>query len=161
AIVLWDAATRKPLRQFDGPAGGGAAFSADGKTLAARDPNNQISLRETATGQERLLLSGHVNRDYIAALAFAPDGRRLVSVSDDTTALIWDVTGRMSDGKLPPARLAAKEMDTIWSELASEGGRRPYLGLWALVAAGPDAVAFLDEKLKPLSVEAAQIDKLI
>jgi WD40 repeat protein len=161
AIVLWDAATRKPLRQFDGPAGGGAAFSHDGKTLAARDPNNQITLRETATGQERLLLPGHINRDFIAALAFAPDGRRLVSVCDDTTALIWDVTGRMRDGRFPPAKLTAKELDGIWSDLASEGGRRPYVGIWALVAAGPDAVPFLEEKLKPLAVEAAQIDKLI
>jgi hypothetical protein len=160
-IVLWDATTRKPLRHFDSPGGAGAAFSADGKTLAAADPNHQITLREAATGQERLLLPGHVNRDFIAALAFAPDGRRLISVCDDTTALIWDVTGRLRDGQLLAAKLTERELNGIWSDLAGEGGRRAYLGIWALIAAGPDAVPFLEARLKPLTVEAAQVEKLI
>ncbi len=157
AIVLWDVASRKPLRQFDGPAGGGsgAAFSFDGRTLATRDASNQVILRETATGQERLLLPGHPGRDFVWALAFAPDGRRLVSVSDDTTALIWDVWGR------PPDKLAARDLDAIWHGLASDNGGRAYRGIGALAANPGAALPFLRDKLKPLTVEPQQITQLV
>lgn len=160
AIVVWDIATRKALRTFDGPSAGGtsAAFSADGKTLAARDKNNQITLRESITGQERLLLPGHVDRDYLWALAFAPDGRRLISACDDTTALIWDSTG---NGTNAAAKLTARDLDTIWADLAHEKGDRAYRGIWALTTDPTDALPYLQEKLKPVAVDPKRLDALI
>jgi WD40 repeat protein len=65
------------------------AFSPDGRTLAAESAGHRIRLWEVPTGRVRLTLPGHQAK--ILSLAFAPDGRRLISGSDDTTALVWDV----------------------------------------------------------------------
>jgi RNA polymerase sigma factor (sigma-70 family) len=89
-VVQWDAATAKELRRLAQRAGP-ITYSADGKTLAALDPKRMtIHLHDATTGAERGRLTGH--GAAIRALAFSPDGRRLYSGSDDTTALVWDIT---------------------------------------------------------------------
>jgi RNA polymerase sigma factor (sigma-70 family) len=65
------------------------AFSHDSKILAAAGDNHSICLWDTATGRPLGNLSGHLGR--IVSLAFTPDGK-LVSGSEDTTALVWDVS---------------------------------------------------------------------
>jgi WD40 repeat protein len=71
------------------------AFSADGRTLfsggAMRDV---IHAWEVATLRERYQLRGH--RGPIVSLALSADGTRLLSTSNDGTALVWDVSGRRS-----------------------------------------------------------------
>jgi WD40 repeat protein len=69
---------------------GPQAFSPDGELLAAADVNSNIRLWEVATGKELAPLRGHHGR--VLSLAFTEDGRRLLSGSEDTTALIWDVS---------------------------------------------------------------------
>jgi WD40 repeat protein len=65
------------------------AFSPDGRLLAVGDVNCSIRLLDVATGHISSTLKGHVGQ--ILSLAFSDDGRRLISGSADTTALIWDV----------------------------------------------------------------------
>jgi WD40 repeat protein len=66
--------------------------SADGKTLATADPT-VIKLWNGVGGECRHVLRGH--RPYIMDLAFAPDGRTLVSSGRDGTLRFWHVaTGR-------------------------------------------------------------------
>ncbi|MBY0526853.1 MAG: PQQ-binding-like beta-propeller repeat protein [Gemmataceae bacterium] len=160
---LWDASTNKALRQFDGIRANGflAAFAPDGKTLATRDRDNHVVLVEIATGNERRQLRGHLNLDVVSMVAFSGDGRTLVSVSDDTTALVWDVTGQLRDGQLPKLRLTAKELDKLWGELAQEDGTRAFQGLWNLVTGAEDAMPFLQERLKPVAVDPKHLDELI
>jgi WD40 repeat protein len=69
------------------------AFSPNGKLLAATDANFSIRLWEIATGTQLPPLRGHHGR--VLSLAFAPDSQRLLSGSEDTTALIWDVASLM------------------------------------------------------------------
>jgi RNA polymerase sigma factor (sigma-70 family) len=69
------------------------AFSPDGRSLAAL-VGSEVCIWDTTTGKEwgadRV---GH--RDLVKALAYAPDGRRLVSSSNDGSACLWDArTGR-------------------------------------------------------------------
>lgn len=67
------------------------AFTPDGTVLAATGGNTQgfdIRLWELSTGRELGLLEGH--SDIVWGLAFSPDGQKLVSVSSDQTAKIWD-----------------------------------------------------------------------
>jgi WD40 repeat protein len=63
------------------------AISPDGTILAAAAENNSIGLWEITTGRELGRLRGH--HGQVLSLAFTPDGRSLISGSEDTTALVW------------------------------------------------------------------------
>ena len=78
------------LRRFEGPQGAvyAAAFSPDGRTVAAGGADKFVWLWETATGKVMRKLAGHT--ETVRDLAFAPDGVRLATVGDDGNCLIWD-----------------------------------------------------------------------
>src|SRR5262249_58667817 len=61
------------------------ALSPDGRTLAAGNGRG-ITLWELASGREVLRIKG----ELIAAIAFAPDGRRLVSATSYRKTCLWD-----------------------------------------------------------------------
>lgn len=66
----------------------GLAFSPDESLLAvARD--YAVELCDGATGRPLRVLAGHTGN--VRALAFAPDGRRLVTAARDHTVRVWDV----------------------------------------------------------------------
>lgn len=76
------------------PEGSSGIFSPDGKQLAAPSfgiaSGNAIKLWDATTGQELLTLIGHT--DWLASLAFSPDGKHLASTSLDGTIRIWSLT---------------------------------------------------------------------
>jgi WD40 repeat protein len=93
AINLWDIASgqlRFKLALPDGGAGP-VAFSRDGNFYAAAlaAPGNAIRIWDVE-GKEVGTIRGY--RGTVAALAFTPDGNRLISGMEDTTALVWDLT---------------------------------------------------------------------
>jgi WD40 repeat protein len=63
------------------------AFSADGATLAAGCSDGTIRLWDTASGELRQTLSGHVGA--LRRVAFTPDGRTLASLGDDQVLNLW------------------------------------------------------------------------
>ena len=69
------------------------ALSPDGKLLAAtrgfQDYENIISLRDTASGEEIGILSGH--KQGIWSLAFSPDGKTLASSGSERTIRLWNI----------------------------------------------------------------------
>jgi RNA polymerase sigma factor (sigma-70 family) len=74
---------------------GGMRFSPDSRLLAwfgQRD--STVRLIEVASGLERHHFTGH--RGRIWSVAFSPDGRRLLTGSDDTTALVWALPGKLN-----------------------------------------------------------------
>ena len=98
-VRLWDTATHEALAIL--PHGSmvyGVAFSPDGRRLAAGCADNSIRLWDVATarragGKEVLEaevaeLRGH--DDYVHAVAWSPDGTRLLSASGDHTVRVWD-----------------------------------------------------------------------
>jgi WD40 repeat protein/serine/threonine protein kinase len=124
-VSLWDSAIGKPLGQLKGHTDsvGGVAFSPDGKTLASvsGDPDNplkpgdfrfkprtvrakpgEVKLWNVATHMERATLKGHTGPVY--CVGFMPDGNRLVTGSDDMTAIVWDIAGS-EQATLPGHRL--------------------------------------------------------
>jgi WD40 repeat protein/serine/threonine protein kinase len=98
-VRLWDTATAEVLAILPhGSAVYGVAFSPDGRRLAAGCADNSIRLWDVtsarrAGGKESLEaevaeLRGH--EDYVHAVAWSPDGTRLISASGDGTVRIWD-----------------------------------------------------------------------
>ena len=97
------------------PDGSAGIFSPDGKWLAAASlstaSGNAVKLWDAATGQELLTMVGHTN--WLAGLAFSPDGKRLASTSLDGTVRVWS---------LEPGR----ELVTVLSPIAGYGNRVVY-----------------------------------
>ncbi len=99
-IRLWDIETGRSkvvtdpswadnVRMYAGVASK-IAFSPDGQTFASGMKRGDIHLWETATGAKKKTLRGHSQR--IAHIFFSADGQMLISVSDDGTMLIWNLT---------------------------------------------------------------------
>jgi RNA polymerase sigma factor (sigma-70 family) len=89
ALVLWDAATGKPIRVF--PSSGQprrVAFSPDGKMIATSQRTGQ--LWDVASG--RMLRELKSIQSTVYALAFAPDGKTLATTNSDEAIHLWDPT---------------------------------------------------------------------
>ncbi len=114
------------------------AFSPNGRYLATAT-DDEIQLIEVASGRVvRVFQSG---AGIVNGLTFTPDGKRLVSAHDDSTALVWDVT---------PMPLANAHPTMLWDMLASDNARAAHQAAWALAADPFATVRMLGEKLKPV-----------
>jgi WD40 repeat protein len=106
--VIWSADTGRltaTLSPHDGPLFD-AAFSRDGR-IATASANGTAQIWD---GVDRTrILTGHSKA--IWALAFSPDGKRLVTASTDKTAIVWDV----DSGKpaLPPLKGHSNEVRSV------------------------------------------------
>jgi WD40 repeat protein len=118
------------------------AFSPDGHTLAwgcRTDPT--AHLLEVATGKERQTFTGH--RGGVVSLTYSADGKTLVSGGNDTTILVWDLTGRSG-------ALSAEEVEARWNDLLGDAPRA-YRAVRKLAAAPAPAVAFCRRHIKPVT----------
>src|SRR5262249_39388329 len=79
------------------PDGGRLAFVMGGRLGApSGKPRVRLGVMDLATGGV-LSLKGHGN--FIRALAFSPDGKRLAAASNDATVRVWDVLPAPRDGE--------------------------------------------------------------
>jgi WD40 repeat protein len=142
-IHLYDLATGQEVRRFmaASPFVDCLTFAPDGRTLAAASMYDPvIYLWETASGQVRHRLSGHEGR--IFTVVFSAGSKRLLSGSDDSTALLWDLIGERG-------RVSAPSLRARWDELASADAETAYRAMCSLTAAGP-TVDFLRKQLRPI-----------
>jgi hypothetical protein len=162
-VRLWEAATGKELRRFEGHrerAVRSVVFSPDGRMLATGSDDNTIRLWEVASGGERHCLQGH--QKNIWTVSFSPDGRLLVSSSLDTTALVWDLTGLFRDGRFQTRRLSAEELSRCWDDLAQADAGRAYQSIRALIGSPKETVLFLKAHLQPVvSVDLKRVAPLL
>jgi WD40 repeat protein len=80
------------------------AFSPDGRSLAIGSEDWDIYLVELGGGKQSGTVTGHL--DQVTGLAYAPDGKTLVSSAMDCTLRFWDVSSglpKMNRGD-PPSR---------------------------------------------------------
>lgn len=164
---LREVATGRILRLLDLPKPGDVyalAFSPDGRMVVlgggiftTNPGTNTIRVFETATGRERCRLLGHWAP--VKALAFFPDGRRLASGSDDSTALIWDLR-RAALGEPPGKPLVAAELEKAWEDLAAPDAARAYRALCRLACDPARSLPLVDKHLR-LQDSGPTLEKLI
>jgi WD40 repeat protein len=140
AIGVWNASTLRLLRTI---AKGGpfdaAAFSPNGRLIAAGGRNGQARLLDAATGALVGVLRGH--ELAVTGVAFSDDGRLLVTSSLDHDARIWSVAGGRTTevlrGHFGPVLAASFSPDGRWVVTAGPVAA----GMWDV--SNGDAVAFL------------------
>lgn len=91
SIHCWDALSGKVVSKFQGPpvpvTEGAMALAGNGQWLALADGLNVIRMWDVARGQEANPADGH--RTAITSVGFFPDGRRLVTGSQESV-ILWD-----------------------------------------------------------------------
>jgi WD40 repeat protein len=119
-------------------------FSRDGRLLAVPDPGGAVRVLEASTGEVRHVFHG--GQGPIACLAFSADRTRLVSGSEDGTALVWD----LKTAGLPIRDdLSDKELQALWAALGDADPVKGYRAVQGLTAAPRQAVALLRKRLPP------------
>ena len=89
-VLKWDLQSGKMVSEMT--CGGwvrALVCTADGKTACAGGDDRAVTCWDLSTGEKTATFKGHQAR--ITALALTPDGKRLVSASQDTTLLVWEL----------------------------------------------------------------------
>src|SRR5262249_28345167 len=139
SVRLWDVASGKQLRQFDGHTREvyAVAFSADGTRAASGGNDRTVRIWDVPTARELRKLEGHANA--VVNVAFSADGKEVISGSSqyqsvDRVIRVWDI----ETGKELRSFVAGKA-EEVWclafapdGTHALAGGSAGRLRLWKL-----------------------------
>jgi RNA polymerase sigma factor (sigma-70 family) len=98
-LHLSETTTGNELRNVDAEEGC-VAFSPDGKTVAVGNHSGTVTLWETATLKEQATLKPAAPSSTSFCLAYSPDGT-LLAVGGDKDLVLWDITARKEQRRLP------------------------------------------------------------
>jgi RNA polymerase sigma factor (sigma-70 family) len=160
-VRLWEVATGQQRFTFAKQRGWWVrcvAFSPDGRYLAA-GVDRDACLWDLLTGKEVRRFTGH--RGAVTSLVFGRDGKTLISGSDDTTALVWDVGVAVNRPQGRTSRLKPAEAEALWADLGGADAARAYRAVRTLAAAPGPAVAVLRWHLRPVRVAGPREEERI
>jgi WD40 repeat protein len=90
----------------------------------------------------------------ITGLDFGVDDRALVSSSQDSTLLVWDIAGKIA--KQPPRK--AGDVERAWRDLLGDDAKAAYEAIRVLSASPDAAIKLLARNLKPAPIDKKGID---
>jgi WD40 repeat protein len=154
-IRIFEADTGKELASLKWRANHGGlwslAFSPDGRFLAMTELE-KVRLWEIATRRDVHTFNGH--RSWTTSVAFTPNGKALLSGSEDATAVIWDMT--------PFAADKVENHDTLWADMKDADRLKAYGAFCRLKRTPNETVALLEKRLVPVRpVTSERLDALI
>jgi RNA polymerase sigma factor (sigma-70 family) len=124
------------------------AFSPDGLLFVMGDLDGAVRIYDSHSG--RLLRRQEGHRAAVNRFVFSHDGQKLVTVSHDTTALVWDIADllRLARGReieIPPA-----ELRSLWEDLAAADAVKGYRAIGKLSRSRKQIIPWLREHLRPV-----------
>ncbi len=120
-----------------------------------------LAIRATETGMAIVIQEmreGRAPFDKVADVLRLLTGR---SFTDREEVLAWWWQFPLDSSPARRADVSAGQLKALWSELAREEGLRAHQAILAMAAGGNRAMAFLAERLKPASADAARIKTLL
>ncbi|PYP60217.1 MAG: hypothetical protein DMD40_01135 [Gemmatimonadetes bacterium] len=140
AVRLWDVASGDSIRSFGFAARTAVAFSPDGARIAASFVGD-LELWDVYSGTVRALTD---QASRLQRLAFSPDGKRIVTGSEDGAARIWDASSgkQLSHLKGHNDWVFAATFDPSDSSRLATAGRDNKAIIWNAVTGEPVATLF-------------------
>lgn len=157
--VFWDVQSGKGRYDFeDSPHRTElVVYSPSGRFLAVAGQGKEIRIIESATGKRIRDLTGHDSA--ISSLLFAGNDRTLISGSEDTTCLVWDLTAGITR---PPGPVGPGDLDQLWSQLAADDAAAAFDAAVKLAAMPAESTPYISKRLRELlAVDAKSISVLI
>jgi WD40 repeat protein len=128
------------------------AFSQDGWLFADGAGDGSVRVWDAFRGVFLRRIDGH--RGQVTDLSFSRDGRRLVSISYDTTALVWDLAELGIVPRQAGPKLGRAQLDSLWEDLSGGDAPKAYRAIGALARSPAESVPFLRGRVRP----AATVD---
>jgi WD40 repeat protein len=162
-LRAWEIATHKEVLRVKLPRSiHQLAFSPDGRVLLGSfsgwpggDP--ALQLWDVGTGVSLGRVPGHISE--VESLQYSRDGKFVITGSEDSTALIWDVRSFPRAGAKSPS---PAELPTYWKALNGDDATSAHRAGWSMTLLPTETVAFLREQLIPVRpVSADELAHLI
>ena len=116
--------------------------------VATAGVDAMVRVWDVLAGGQLCAFAGHDAR--VSVVAFCAKGKLLVSGSDDTTALVWDVSRLFPSKAEHTVSLSPEQLSALWADLKNEDASKAYDVLCALVAAPANSLPFLREHLRAI-----------
>jgi WD40 repeat protein len=141
------------------------AVSSDGRWLVCssnrRDDRGCLHLLDLTNldpSAEGKVLTGHA--DTVNDVAFTPDGKQFVSVSEDGTALVWDMERLTDKAKTPKA--GASGVEAYWADLCDADTEKAGHAMNALGKFPEVTIPLLKARLRPVETpDANRLRRLV
>ncbi len=149
AIVEFDTRKANALQWPEG------AFSRDGRLFAYFGKDDKIRVVDLFTGDEHAVFAGH--EGWVTSLAFSPDGTRLASADTFDTTFVW----KLPKVKAGSKEVSAKELNRLWSVLASRNAKSGYKAIGTLRDHKKEVIRLFQDRLGKTDSSPKMIAKWI
>lgn len=152
-LTFWDVDAGTVAALAGAQPAASAAFSHDGRLLAAGNTDSTISVWDTRSRKRKAVLRGHDNE--VLAVAFSGDGKLLASGGADDSVRIWDLAHAVELAELKGHTEAVSAVAFLPKGRAASGGSFDRtVRLWDLAAGSCYAVIQASMSVGPVAVSA-------